>query len=115
MLLEISAKKENRMELETVKKIIISILNLKPNGLYADKLNGEFQRDAGCNIPWSKFGYTSLLNFLENELSDNIRIDNENRWNIILYPIANEKSGHVLKLKERENEPRESRRYTTQR
>lgn len=85
-----------------MKKLLIAILNLKPNGVLADEINREFSRDAGCDIPFSRFGYSSLLTFLEYELKDNIRIDNGNGWNIKLYPIATERSGHMLKMKAEE-------------
>lgn len=98
------------MELSEVKNVIVSILNLEPKGIYADKLNHEYKKIEGCNIPFSSFGYSSLLKFLEYELKDNIRIDDGNDWNIMLYPIGNEKSGHILKLKAESNETKKSRK-----
>lgn len=87
------------MDRDEVKKILISILNLKPNGILADEINREFLHDAGCSIPYGRFGYHSLMAFLEWELKENIRIDNENGWDIVLYPIATHKSEHILKFK----------------
>lgn len=98
------------MDLPLVKKIIISILNINPDGIYADKIDAEFQKAEGCKIPWSQFGYTSLLTFLKNELANEIQIDDSNSWNIMLYPIANARSGHILKLKEKDIKNRDEER-----
>lgn len=91
------------MDRDEVKKLLIAILNLKPNGIYADDIKKEFKREAGSNIPFGGFGYDTLLEFLENELNDNIRIDKGNRLNFVVYPIATKKSGHILKLKSNED------------
>lgn len=99
------------MELAEVKKILISILNLEPGGIYVDKIDGEFQKIGGCRIPYSTFGYHNLLSFLKNELNNDIRMDDSNSWNMKLYPIPNDKSGHIVKLKTNENDRERSRRY----
>lgn len=87
------------MDLSEVKKVIKSILNLCPTGIFVDKIDAEFKLIEGCKIPWGKFGYTSLLPFLKHELAGEIRIDDSDSWNIKLYSIANDKSGHILQMR----------------
>lgn len=94
--------KGDNMDLDSVKKALISILNLNPKGILADKINQQFKSHVGSNIPWDSYCYPSLLTFLEEELKGNIRIDNENGWNIMLYPIGTGNSAHILKFKENE-------------
>lgn len=89
------------MDLESVKKSLISTLNLNPKGILADKINREYKSNVGQDIPFSTFGYPNLLKFLEEELNGRIRIENCG-WDIMLYPVGTENSGHILKLKQAE-------------
>lgn len=93
------------MELDQTKKALISVLNINPKGILADKLNQEYKSHCGENIPFSRFGYSSVLVFLENELNGCIRIEN-NGWDIIVYPVGTENSAHILKFKANENPSR---------
>lgn len=93
------------MDLDQAKKALISILNINPKGILADKINSEYKSHCGENIPHGRFGYPSLLVFLEEELNGFIRID-RNDWNIMLYPVGTENSAHILKLKASENTSR---------
>lgn len=98
--------------LPEVKKIIFSLANGKPEGIRVEKLDSDYKLTTGERIPYGQYGYASLLKFLENELNENLRIKNVG-WNIMVYPIANDKSGHVVKLAENDfhkrNPPRQSR------
>lgn len=91
------------MDLDESRKALISILNMNPKGILADKINKEYKSHCGENIPWSKFGYSSMLVFLSEELKGSIRIDKINELNIMLYPVGTQSSGHMLKLKANEN------------
>lgn len=95
-------------DLSEVKKAIISILNLFPNGIAADRFNREFEREIGKQIPYADFLYDSLLAFLEEELKDKIEIF-ESGMNVMLKPIANGLSAHMVKLKEEEKNQKKSR------
>lgn len=91
-----------------VKKVIIALVNATP-GILVEKLNQEYRANEGCAIQYASFGYKGLLAFLENELIENVRISFEG-LNIRCYPIANEKSGHIVKYTEdpKRNIPRTS-------
>lgn len=88
------------VDFESVKNVIIAIVNLFPNGLAADMLNQEYRREEGDGIPFGRFGFRNLLTFIESELKKNIRIEHSFATNeVILYPIASEKSAHIVQLK----------------
>lgn len=89
-------------DLSVVKKEIISLINIYPGGIAADKFNHEYESLVGKGIPFGDFLYSSLLAFLGEELKDNIKIENSG-MNVILYPLASEKSAHILKFTEGQN------------
>lgn len=96
-------------DLSEVKKILISLINLYPKGRAADKFNADYRESEGKAIPFAEYSYVSLLQFLDAELKDNIRIENRG-MDICLFPIANTRSGHVLTLtRESKNIPGVSR------
>ncbi|XP_055313883.1 tudor domain-containing 6-like isoform X2 [Sitodiplosis mosellana] len=95
-------------DLSDIKRVIISLMNLYPNGIAADIFNKAYEGMESQKIPFAEFGYHSLLTFLEEELSENIRIEYGDMQQI-LYPIANGKSDHILKLKKEENNNKKPR------
>lgn len=88
------------VDLTEVKKIIISLANLNPKGIFADQLNTDYQKREGMQIPFDQFGYSSLLVFLQHELQQNqqIKMVDEGFGSYVIYPIANARSGHVLEF-----------------
>lgn len=91
-------KNKREMDLEEVKKVVISLANVYPEGISLDRLNQQYQKQEGCSIPFTSFGYLSLLCFLESELGQKITIINEGFGCCMVYPKASEKSGHILEL-----------------
>lgn len=88
-------------DLSEIKKVIISLLNLYPNGIPADVFNREYESIESRKIPFADFGYHSLLTFFEEELKGNVRIEYGD-MQTFLYPIANAKSAHIIKMKQEE-------------
>lgn len=86
-------------DLDLVRKVIISLVNIEPDGIPTDKLNCEFKKQEGYNIPFAALGYGNLLDFLKNELKANVRVS-EVCDRFVIHPIANENSGHILKLRQ---------------
>lgn len=84
-------------DLNTVRKVIIALINQERNGILIERLNAAYSLEEGCQIPFAAFGYASLHSFLDNELKANIRIVRD-ALNCKLYPIPTEKSGHIVKL-----------------
>lgn len=84
-------------DLAEVKKLLISVMNLNPYGIHADKLDESYRSFMGKFIPYQDFSYVSREMFLKAELKDNIRIADEG-MGIMLYPIASELSGHMVQL-----------------
>ncbi|XP_031630401.1 uncharacterized protein LOC116345291 [Contarinia nasturtii] len=103
-------------DLSMVKKIIISLMNLHPNGVAADKLDKQYKYQEGHLIPFADYSYLSLCSFLQEELGNNIKIVQEG-FETMLYPIATANSAHVMKLISHQNNQNTrrptQRRYNT--
>lgn len=92
-------------DLKTVKKIIISLFNMHPRGISQDELMKQYRLTEGQCIPYATFGYSTLNLFLKNELMENVRIV-DSGFNVMLYPIANTTSGHVVDLILQQDNPK---------
>lgn len=84
-------------DLSLVKKLIKSLVNIHPNGIAMDRLDREYKFQEGCNIPYSAYAYVSLEKLIQEELKNDVTLIRED-LNIMLYPIASEKSRHLIKL-----------------
>lgn len=95
----------------TVKQAVIAVINLQPNGLLADELNGEYKRIEGSDIPFRSMGYNSLLKFIEEELKERVQIERQIETNeVFLFPIATGKSAHIVDLIKGEATDKNARR-----
>lgn len=84
-------------DLSDVKKIIISLISTSPNGRPADLFNKDYKKQTGKSIPFAEYSYSSLTKFLEAEMKNNIRFEIR-RGDVWLFPITNQKSGHITKM-----------------
>lgn len=90
-------------DLSEVKKEIISLLNTYPGGIAADLFDRDYERTIGRRIPYGDFGYYGLLEFLQEELGNKIKMENQG-MQIMLYPIPTENSAHIIKLVEEQQQ-----------
>lgn len=97
--------------LETVKRIVIAIITNEENGLAADLLDREYRGWENQNLPFNRFGYTSLLQFIQEELSENIEIEQRGN-NIILRSKSTNESNHIGELKKHEKHSNKKRKQT---
>lgn len=81
--------------LEEIHKVILSLLIARPNFTSLPVLDNDYYEVAGSRIPWRKFGYGSLLEFLQS-MPQYFRIGNINGTTCVR-GIAN-KSKHVSSL-----------------
>lgn len=103
-------------DLSEVKKIIVSIFNSYPRGISKDDLQRNYRQHTGQDIPFSSYGYATIISFLENELKDNVRVGGS-CFNVMCYPEASQKSHHVatLVLNDNSNRRAPNRNYTPRR
>lgn len=83
-------------------KVIRSIVNIHPNGITLDQLNKEYQQSEGESIPFGKFGYYSLQQFLFEEMESIVRFEKVGLLDVV-YPIATENSRHIINMVQRQN------------
>lgn len=82
--------------LEHTKKDVRSILNACGKQMTVDELNRKYSQLIGTNVPFSKLGYKSLAEFLRS-VPDVVRVV-KNGYDLFVYPIESEFSGHILAL-----------------
>lgn len=100
------------MDLKDVKTVITATVNMHPKGLPVDRLDIEFRKDTNQSIPYARYGYNSLLAFIQNELAENIKIEKCSRTGeLFFHPKPSTKSGHIVELKQQENNKKKKQSY----
>lgn len=79
-----------------VKTVLRSILISSPVLINISELEYDFEDIMGIKIPYQKFGYQSLLEFL-NSIPDVLTVSGNNEFSSV-HPVSSEKSSHVSDL-----------------
>lgn len=82
--------------LSEVKTILRSILISSPVVIDVNQLNKDFSEQEGIEIPYKKFGETSLIDFLKS-IPDVLFINGDSEYSEVT-PVESEKSSHVNDL-----------------
>lgn len=79
-----------------VKAVLRSILISSPLLINVSELEHDFEDIMGIKIPYQKFGFQSLLEFL-NSIPDVLTVSGNNKFSSV-HPVSSEKSLHVSDL-----------------
>lgn len=96
-------------ERDEVRTIISSLLVSQKNAITISLLDREYYKEEGTHIPWRKFGYAHLLEFLES-MPQYFKIEQKHGSHYIR-GIPSEKSGHVSSLVARQKTPKNNTPY----
>lgn len=89
-------------DFDTVKKELLSILNMYPRGIAIDKLKKEYKENVGTHIPHGKFGYQSIINLLKDELKQNVSVEMVGpEW--VCIPLGSKNTQHILDMNKNQN------------
>ena len=83
--------------LDIIKQDIRSVLLSSKAGVKASRLQGEYQELCGGYIPHTKFGYSTLQDFLAS-LNDVVRIGRNSENELTYYAIADKSTKHIQSL-----------------
>ena len=82
---------------DSVKQLLRSVLLSSKNGVKANRLQGDYQELCGSFIPHTKFGFSSLHDFIAT-LSDVVRIGRNKDNELTYYAIADDSTKHIEAL-----------------
>lgn len=85
-------------ELKAVKEIIKCLVIPNPDGISFGRLRGDYRDEEGQEIPYQKFGYTSLNSFLAKEMADTVYFGYCKDGTQVVKAYIDDKTAHVQAL-----------------
>lgn len=96
--------------IDQVKKVIKSLVITRKDGISMRKLCEDFEATEGENIPYARFGYKSLTEFLTSSLVNDI-VYLQGRPHVKVFARHSESSAHIQKLVQEQHRPKGENNY----